>query len=38
METTASNPDVGTGEFDAQSAFASILAVEDGEQKQGEAP
>jgi hypothetical protein len=39
MSTTVSNPSVGTGEnFDAQEAFASILAVADGEQKQGEAP
>ena len=39
MSTDASNPIVGTGEnFDAQEAFASILAVADGEQEQGEAP
>lgn len=37
MENNVSNPS-GTGDFDAQSAFASILAVADGELKQeGEA-
>lgn len=38
MDTNTSNPSAGTGEnFDAQSAFASLLAVEDGEPTAGEA-
>ena len=36
MATDTSNPN-GTGAFDAQSAFASLLAVEDGEPAAGEA-
>jgi hypothetical protein len=38
MSNETSNPAVGTGEnFDAQSAFNSLLAIEDGEQEQVEA-
>lgn len=38
MDTNTSNPVSGTGEnFDAQNAFASLLAVEDGEPAAGEA-
>lgn len=38
MSNETSNPAVGTGEnFDAQNAFNSLLAIEDGEQEQVEA-